>query len=205
MESYGTLSTKAYGRMITLVLVYAALIAGLASPKRTPWTLGIFAAAAIAALVFLVFDRNSYLPFLGPTVAPIAALDPSYPANASLKIVVRPPPGAVRVLYWAAEIDAPRPQPAYGDVVANSGLASVSPCGRKAVLRIAPPGQYAVGWRGTVLPRHVHWRAVFPSGILGEVMTTPIIAVSGGRRCGCGGRGWSTTPCPMCGGGGGGY
>ena len=194
MESYKTLSIQGHGRMLTLVLVYAALIAGLASPKRTPWTLGIFAAAAIAALVFLVFDRNSYLPFLGPTVAPIAALDPSYPANASLKIVVRPPPGAVRVLYWAAEIDALHPQPAYGDVVANSGLASVHR--GKAVLRIAPPGQYAVGWRGTVLPRHVHWRAVFPSGILGEVMTTPVV-VSGGRRCGCGGRRGS---CPMCGG-----
>jgi hypothetical protein len=197
MESYGTLSIQGRGRMLTLVLVYAALIAGLASPKRTPWTLGIFAAAAIAALVFLVFDRNSYLPFLGPTVAPIAALDPSFPANASLKIEIRPPPGTVRVLYWAAEIDALHPQPAYGDVVANSGLASVHR--GKAVLRIAPPGQYAVGWKGT-LPRHVHWRAVFPSGILGEVMTTPVV---GGGRCGCGGRRRSTvrsTPCTMCGG-----
>ena len=189
MESYGTLSIQGRGRMLTLVLVYAALIAGLASPKRTPWTLGIFAAAAIAAHVFLVFDRNSYLPFLGPTVAPIAALEPSFPANASLKIEIRPPPGTVRVLYWAAEIDAPHPQPAYGDVVANSGLASVHR--GKAVLRIAPPGQYAVGWKGT-LPRHVHWRAVFPSGILGEVMTTPVV----GGRCGCGGR----RGCPMCGG-----
>jgi len=195
MESYRTLSIQGYGRMLTLVLAYAALIAGLAlGPKRAgPWTFGIFAAAAIAALVFLVFDRNSYLPFLGPTVAPIAALEPSYPANASVKIVVRPPPGAVRILYWAAEIDAAHPKPAYGDVVANSGLASVSPCGRKAVLRVAPPGQYAVGWRGTVLPRHVHWRAVFPSGILGEVMTTPV--VGDGRRCGCG-----STSCPVCGG-----
>jgi hypothetical protein len=199
MMTYDALSMRAKAHMLTMILVFAALATGTisaytSSKKAGLWTVGIFTAASIAAILFLVFNRNTYLPFLGPTVAPIAALEPSFPANATMKIEIRPPPGTIRVLYWASEIDALHPQQAYGAAVPNAGLATVSR--DKAVLRFAPPGQYNVPWKGT-LPRHVHWRAVFASGIMGDVQTTPIAMQNQRRRrnsrCGCG-----ASTCPMC-------
>lgn len=61
----------------------------------------IYVLVGIAALV-IMFDRDTYLPFLGPTVLPCASVPDRTPPGATKIVTVSAPPGS-KVLYWAAE------------------------------------------------------------------------------------------------------
>jgi uncharacterized membrane protein YuzA (DUF378 family) len=61
----------------------------------------VYVLVGLAAL-YVMFDRNTYLPFLGPMVAPCAGLVDRVPPGANAGVEVHVKPGA-KVLYWAAE------------------------------------------------------------------------------------------------------
>lgn len=174
------MKTQLMLHMLALCLIFAAVLVGTfgaysggSFKMGSAWVVALFTAATVATIV-IGMKRDTWLPFLGTTAAPLSAVPTVYyPKNASKTIVVRPPPGAVKVLYWAAERDAQEPRAAYG-AMTNSGLVDVDAVDGTARLFFAPPGQYAVRGGTKVLPRHVHWRAAFANGMMSPVMTTDI-------------------------------
>jgi uncharacterized membrane protein YuzA (DUF378 family) len=54
------------------------------------------------AILFVAMDRDTYLPFLGPMVAPCSVLQDQSPPGATKNIKVTVTPHT-KVLYWAAE------------------------------------------------------------------------------------------------------
>lgn len=130
-------------------------------------------ALGVAGTVRLLFDRDSWLPFLGECVLPPSVLAPRVPLDASFNVTVTAPKGATHVVYWASESAAgvaPSPADAYGNF-GNAGVVQTM-SDNSAQLKIRCPGAYKV--RGKALPRHVHYRAVFPSGIAGPVQTRSV-------------------------------
>ena len=141
----------------------------------------VYILVGLAAL-YVMFDRNTYLPFLGPMVAPCAGLVDRVPPGANAAVEVHVKPGA-KVLYWAAE------QPngeqlksmntwkeAYGEYE-NTGVATADYQG-KAVLKVRRPQPYRVPIRGA-LKSHVHYRECGISGWMGQIETVflPVPAV----------------------------
>lgn len=145
--------------------------------------MGVCLGLSILAIVYLVSRRNTFLPFLGESVVPASLVqDPTYPPTADIEVDVSAAPGASHVAYWAADQSIkhpdtgvaksfPTPETAYGSY-GNSGIAKVKDDGT-ATLRIKCPGRYAV--RGKLLPKHVHYRDVFQSGIMGPVKKANVI------------------------------
>ena len=136
---------------------------------------GIYVLIGLAAL-YVMFDRNTYLPFLGPMVAPCGGLVDRVPPGANAAVQVHVKPG-VKVLYWAAEQPSQNGdalmsvntwKEAYGEY-ANTGVATADYQG-KAVLRVRRPQPYRVPIRGA-LKSHVHYRECGVSGWMGQVET----------------------------------
>lgn len=129
--------------------------------------------AAIVAVLYLAFDRDSYLPFLGECVLPTSVIAAKSPADATFSATVTVPAGATHVMYWASESGAgvaSTPYDAYGNYT-NAGVVEASSTGR-AVLPLRCPRQYVV--KGRTLPRHVHYRPIYKSGIAGAVQTLEV-------------------------------
>jgi uncharacterized membrane protein YuzA (DUF378 family) len=126
-----------------------------------------------AAALYVMFDRNTYLPFLGPMVAPCGALKDRVPpgANASVSVVVKP---GAKVLYWASEQgdqglkDAVDWQKAYGEYE-NTGVATADEQG-KVELKVRRPQGYRVPIRGE-LKSHIHYRECGVAGWMGPIET----------------------------------
>jgi hypothetical protein len=134
----------------------------------------ILLVAALSAVVFLTLDRTSYLPFLGECVFPTSLLVPQTPKDATFMVNVKVKSGATHVVYWAAESGVglvPDPFDAYGNF-SNAGVVRASASG-DAVLPVRCPSRYQIPG-GRTLPRHVHYRALFKSGIAGPVHTTQV-------------------------------
>lgn len=128
---------------------------------------------SLVGAVYLGFNRDFYLPFLGPTIVPTTALKVGIPADAPIAVSVDAPSNATHVMYWAATPSTvPRDEPmdAYRGF-RNAGVVEVA--SGKATLRLACPGTYKVGW-GKLLPRHVHYRYVFNNGMLSSVKTASV-------------------------------
>lgn len=171
MKTQGVMLYKA-----SMVTIFAAVVVAAVAVyaksfdlRKSSWA-GILITLALASTLVLALRRDTYLPFLGKAAMPLGMLQTSFPAMADAKIAVRAP-GATHVIYWAAERDAPDPYTAYAET-SNGGLAAV--IGGRATLKFKTPGQYSVG---RVLPRHVHWRAVYPNGMVSRVETTDVSAV----------------------------
>ena len=133
---------------------------------------GIFFAVAVAALC-LAFYRDSYLPFLGPSIMPCELLKEQVPENADFSMRVFVKPGA-KVLYWAAE-------PANKDLeqvqdwkhaylgLRNAGVAVADKDGY-ATLKVRKPQAYTVPMKGQLSP-HIHYRECMENGFVGTVKT----------------------------------
>lgn len=134
----------------------------------------ISVALAVIAAVYLVADKTTFLPFLGETVLPPNALRLGTPVDASLDVAVPAPPGATHAIYWAATTKStttvPTPMEAYGGY-SNSGVVKIE--GPTAIFPLFCPGTYTV--RGKELPKHVHYRFVYPSGVFSKVFTQDIL------------------------------
>lgn len=134
----------------------------------------ILLVAAVSAVLYIALDRTSYLPFLGECVFPTSLLVPQTPKDSTFMVNVKVKPGASHVMYWAAESGiglVPNPLDAYGNFT-NAGVVIASATG-EAVLPVKCPSPYKIPG-GRTLPRHVHYRAVYKSGIAGPVETTQL-------------------------------
>lgn len=146
------------------------LVRNFLPPRYAKWVYIVIGVSGLG----LLFQRDVYLPFLGETLVPAAALAASAPQNASHHVTITTVPGA-KVLYWAAEPDPNQGSnvvswdKAYGPYY-NSGVAVADDRG-KALLRFrGPPQSYSVPMKGALRP-HVHFRIAEDNGFMGRVQT----------------------------------
>lgn len=156
-----------------LVLVYS-FTAGLMTllGSKCSAVLRVIAGVTVAASVWLLIQRDVYLPFLGQTFVPRVFLkDDLAPkeADVTTTIDVDAEDGS-KVLYWAAQPGsgiAADPKTAYGGFE-NAGIAMVR--GKQATLKFKCPTEYNVPTM--TLDRHVHYRVCCDRmGMLGNVQT----------------------------------
>ena len=135
----------------------------------------LYILVGIAALSIMFF-RDSYLPFLGPMVAPCSVLQPREPPGAtkSVKVIV---PANSKVIYWAAEPSNESLKSLHSATEAyqkydNAGVAVANADG-VAILKVREPQSYKVPFMGK-LESHVHYRICGESGFMGRVNTSYI-------------------------------
>ena len=138
---------------------------------------GVYILVGISAL-YLASNRNTYLPFLGDTViAPSLIHDIGVERKNATVVVEVDAEGASSVMYWAAdpltgEKDGEKfAYDAYGEFK-NAGVAEV--INGKATLKVECPQKYWVKKFGVMkktLPKHVHYRLIYPTGWVSEVLT----------------------------------
>lgn len=132
----------------------------------------VYTLVGISALAIMC-DRDTYLPFLGPMVAPCSVLVNRDPPGATreVKVIVAP---NTKVLYWAAEPASEKLEKlnswkqAYLDYD-NAGVATSNGEG-VAVLKIREPQSYKVPFKGQLKP-HVHYRVCGEAGWMGRITT----------------------------------
>ncbi len=131
----------------------------------------VYVLVGIAALL-LFFRRDTYLPFLGPTIMPSGSLNPVTPYGASQEVVIKTSPGA-KVVYWAAEPAVKKTTETYKEAYgaySNAGVAVANASGDAALKIRANPQEYIVPWKGKLSP-HIHFRIVGEDGWMGRVQT----------------------------------
>lgn len=123
---------------------------------------------------YVMWDRDTYLPFLGETVIPNGALPEKTPERWNKKVVVDAPANT-KVIFWAAESagqaqgdGAKTYKEAYG-AYENAGV-TISSADGKAELRVRDPQGYSVPMRGLLKP-HIHYRIYTTNGMLGRIKT----------------------------------
>ena len=140
----------------------------------------IYIIVGIAALS-IMFNRDTYLPFLGETVMPCGVISESTPQGANTEMRVSDLPVGAKVLYWAAEPETDNLKKikdwkkAYLKFM-NAGVTVVGQDG-VAVLRVRKPQAYTVPWKGQLEP-HIHFRICGADGMLARIKT---VYVSDGR------------------------
>ncbi len=132
----------------------------------------LFILVGLAAL-FLMFHRDFYLPFLGQTVMPCAALEDKTPSGADTSVTVNVSPNS-KILYWAAEPEAEELKEihdwkkAYASFK-NIGVTTSDATGT-ALLKVRKPQAYSVPFKGRLEP-HIHYRVCSPDGMMDRVNT----------------------------------
>jgi len=135
----------------------------------------IYILVGVSALT-IMFYRDTYLPFLGETLAPCSVLQNREPPGATkeVKFVITP---NTKVLYWAAEPASDNLKvikswkEAYGKYE-NAGVATSNGEG-VVVLKVRNPQPYKVPFKGQ-LDAHVHYRVCGEGGFMERVNTAPI-------------------------------
>lgn len=175
------LSKKLYKMAMVLILVGALnwllvglfklnlveLIFGKGSLAR-----GIYVLVGVAALSIL-FNRDTYLPFLGETVLPCSLLPDRVPPGATKELHITAPPGS-KILYWAAEPQMESLKQindwraAYAKFE-NAGVTHADSNGY-AILKVREPQPYVVPFKGRIEP-HVHFRICGDNGMVGRIKT----------------------------------
>jgi uncharacterized membrane protein YuzA (DUF378 family) len=123
--------------------------------------------------IAIMFDRDTYLPFLGPMIAPCTGLADRVPPGATRDVRVTVSPNA-KVLYWASEPSTKGLEKinswkqAYGQYE-NAGVATAGSDG-VVILKVREPQPYAVPWKGKLDP-HVHYRICSGTGFMSRVNT----------------------------------
>ena len=146
---------------------------------RSPWAKGVYILVGLCALG-VMFNRDTYLPFLGETVMPCSALAEQIPENADTEVQVEAPVGS-KVLYWAAENETEGLKKlndwrgAYMKFL-NVGVVKANGDGI-ATLYVRKPQPYTVPWKGKLEP-HVHFRICGDNGMMGRIKT---VYLSDGR------------------------
>ena len=158
-------------------LLFAAQLGGYDSTKyllKNKLFSIIIILIVAASIIYSLFDRNFYLPFLGWAVYPCGSLAEKIPLNADKSVTIQVPPN-VNVIYWASEPSNPELQPisdpweAYANYE-NSGVVRADSTG-KAVMRVRSPSSYNVGLFDKTLKTHVHYRICKHPGMLSDVKT----------------------------------
>jgi len=130
----------------------------------------IFFILVACCAIFVGFNRDSYLPFLGQAIVPCSILVERIPDKADLKVRIIAPAGR-KVLYWAAaSADSQEKlkdwRVAYGDYD-NAGVAIAGEDG-SALLQVRRPQPYWI-IPGNKLEPHVHYRICGDEGMVGPV------------------------------------
>lgn len=165
---------KSYLFLVVIVLLFALFQSIVLLIRDPSWVMKVIAAVVLVVVVYLGSFRNTYLPFLGPTVLPQSLLKaPGTVAKtgATQVTLFADVPDNTKVVYWAAktsqDIIFEDPFVAY-EGYTNAGIALVK--NKQANLVIDCPSSYKIP-SGKTLPPHVHYRIVYPNGILGSVQT----------------------------------
>jgi hypothetical protein len=140
--------------------------------KRERW-FHYLSIAAFVGMLFLVFRRDFWLPFLGETVVPEPLLA-LREGQGDTTYTVSVEPGS-KVIYWAAETGmqiGESPWKAYG-AYENSGVVLADAKGQ-ATFRFNTPQSYSIP-SGRVLPRHVHYRVIRPGTAWLEPVQTAML------------------------------
>jgi len=127
------------------------------------------------AAIYIMWDRDTYFPFLGRSILPCNILKDSIPSNTNKLITIDIKKPNAKVMFWAAEQSSNSQEglvndyvTAYGDFT-NSGVATSDKYG---IVKIAvrSPQSYKVPFKGILEP-HVHFRVCDGPGTLGRVKT----------------------------------
>jgi uncharacterized membrane protein YuzA (DUF378 family) len=135
----------------------------------------IYIAVGLSAL-YLMLQRDTYLPFLGDAVYPCGALKEKIPNDHTHEVLVKVPPNS-NVVYWASEPEnkeleiVSNPWDAYHKY-GNSGVVKADEQGN-AVLKFRDPKKYKVPG-GRILNEHVHYRYCKSPGMLSRIYTVNI-------------------------------
>jgi uncharacterized membrane protein YuzA (DUF378 family) len=129
-----------------------------------------------ASAIYVMFSRDTYLPFLGEMAYPCDSLVSHVPDNADTQISIKVPPKST-IVYWASESahtalkDLPDPRIAYHKYE-NTGVV-ISDENGNAELKFRHPQSYIVpGIMGkTKLDKHVHYRYCIGNGMLSPIYT----------------------------------
>jgi len=132
----------------------------------------IYIIVALAA-VKMMFNRNTWLPFLGFSAFPSQSFVPNKKnsmGDTIIKVNVKP---NTRIAYWAAlpkqTQETPYVDDAYGKFE-NSGVV-MSDNNGVAELLILPGSEYTIP-SGKVIDRHIHYRELdLPAGMMGRIET----------------------------------
>lgn len=152
----------------------ALLVVLVAAGYATYLTPGVKRYVIALAVLYLATRIDTWLPFLGPTVLPTTAI-PFHEGAGAMKVDLSLPcrgsgNGPDKLMYWAAnssEAAYTDPRTAYGSFK-NAGVARVPSDARRVTVAIDPPGEYMQ------LPRHVHYRLGYPSGMWSKVYTKEV-------------------------------
>ena len=146
---------------------------------------GLFGYGPVSKLIYffagitaftVMFDRDTYLPFLGSMVAPCSVLQDSVPSGATTAIKVTVAPNA-KVLFWAAESANAKFEKLNNWKAAyvnfdNAGVTTADENGI-AILKVRDPQPYTVALKGK-LDAHIHYRVCGPAGWMGRIQTVKI-------------------------------
>ena len=176
----GSVATRGFGFSIFLVILGGLAWGWIAATGRNPvegllgkraWL--VYGAVGLAALFLLWIGRNTFLPFLGPTVFPCGLLEDKIPEGADTQLTIQTRPGA-KVLFWAAEPGSevlkniPTWRQAYASY-SNAGVTTADANGI-ATLQVRSPQSYTVGFKGQLAP-HIHYRMCLADGGLSQIET----------------------------------
>jgi uncharacterized membrane protein YuzA (DUF378 family) len=130
------------------------------------------------AAVLIMFNRDTYLPFLGPMVAPCSILSESTPSGSTLEVKVIVSPNS-KVMYWAAEPANEKYEKLNNWKQAylnydNAGV-TTSDAEGVAILKVRDPQSYRVPFKGRIDP-HVHYRVCGEAGWLGRIQTVKVLS-----------------------------
>ncbi len=149
---------------LSIGLINTNLVEKISSSLSIPMLSRVIYIIVGIAGLFLMFNRNFYLPFLGKSVMPCNSLIPDkVPDNADISVQVQVKPNS-KVIYWASESDANKelvkenPWDAYTKFE-NAGVVTSDAKG-KAVLKVRNPTKYKVPGllNNKTLDKHVHYR-----------------------------------------------
>lgn len=123
--------------------------------------------------IYLLTKRKFFLPFLGETVMPPFIIKEYKQTKYDLEIPIDVPNDVIQVVYWAANpnidtINVLDAMSAYKGFE-NSGVSPAT--NGKSKLYIKCPQRYKVGLFKKILPKHLHYRYVYPNGIISSVET----------------------------------
>jgi len=114
-------------------------------------------------IIYYLFNRDFYLPFLGETVIPIKNTNGIYEANGVLNFKIQNLPPNKRIIYWASKSSnevIENPIEAYKGYT-NSGITKTDSNGN-ASIEISCPSDYYVKrfgmGMGKKIRQHIHYR-----------------------------------------------
>jgi uncharacterized membrane protein YuzA (DUF378 family) len=144
---------------------------------------GLFGKGILSNIIFILvglsalgimFNRDTYLPFLGPMVAPCSVLQDRVPPGSTREVIIHVKPNS-KVLYWASEPASAKLEKVnnWKDAYLkyeNAGVATSNSDGT-VVLKVRDPQPYIVPIKGQLEP-HIHYRVCGQDGWMDRIQTT---------------------------------